>query len=66
MKMTEKILEKTDNFIIDLKLYQILNEFATKERRRIIDNNWDAEDAFNNIKKATEKINKIINENLPR
>jgi len=64
--MTEKILEKTDNFIIDLKLYQILNEFATKERRRIIDNNWDAEDAFNNIKKATEKIKKIINENLPR
>ena len=63
---TYYIKKQTNDFIIDLKLYQILNEFATKERRRIIDNNWDAEDAFNNIKKATEKIKKIINENLPR
>ena len=52
-----------DDFIIDLKLYQILNEFATKERKRVINNNWDAEDALNDIRNATEKIIKIIDEN---
>jgi len=60
MKMIKKILGKTDNFEIDLQLHQILNEFGIKERKRVIDNNWDAEDALNNIKNATEQIKKII------